>query len=262
MRKIIKALIPKKVRVMFWRYLVSKDFEKEQFILDVLFKYNRNQQIKTFIDIGANVGSWTDYAINKFENIYLFECNEDLSNYLNDKYKNKNKVKIFKEALSDRKGVSEFFIPIQNGNIQEARASTIRPQNESYIKQEISLNLLDDYEIESVDCIKIDVEGAELAVLMGGIKTIKKYFPLMVIEIEERHNKNTSTQVYNFLSKLGYSCFAIIEDKILKIENTKFESIQKKRSANNFIFVHQNNTGVREYLSKITLWNKQDYKLP
>ena len=84
----------------------------------------------------------------------------------------------------------------------------------------------------------------------------------MVIEIEDRHNKNTSTQVYSFLSKLGYSCFAIIENKVLKIENTKFELIQKKRSANNFIFVHQNNSGVSENLSKITLWNKREYKLP
>ncbi len=257
MRKILKALIPKKARLIFWRYLVSKDFEKEQFILDILFKYNKNLQLKAFIDIGANVGSWTDYAINKFENIYLFECNHDLSNYLNRKYKSKNKVKIFKEALSDRKGVSEFFIPIQNGNIQEARASTIKPQNESFIQQEISLNVLDDYKIENVECIKIDVEGAELAVLMGGIKTIKKHFPLMVIEIEERHNKNTSTQVYNFLSKLGYLCFAIIENKILIIENAKFELIQKKRSANNFIFVHQNNSEISKHLRGITSWNKR-----
>lgn len=42
---------------------------------------------------------------------------------------------------------------------------------------------LDDYEMDAVGFIKIDVEGHELAVLRGGSETIRRCLPSMLIEI-------------------------------------------------------------------------------
>ena len=69
MINIFKLLIPKKYRVMYWRYRESKDFESEQTILDVIEKFYEAKKSGTFIDIGANVGSWSDYAINKLRTL-------------------------------------------------------------------------------------------------------------------------------------------------------------------------------------------------
>ena len=47
---------------------------------------------------------------------------------------------------------------------------------------------LDDYQLPPVGFIKIDVEGHEEAVLRGAAQTIARNRPVLMIEIEERHN--------------------------------------------------------------------------
>ena len=46
---------------------------------------------------------------------------------------------------------------------------------------------IDDLNLKDIGFIKIDAEGAELKVLIGAKKLIKKYKPTLLIEIEERY---------------------------------------------------------------------------
>ena len=46
------------------------------------------------------------------------------------------------------------------------------------------------FKYNQIDFIKIDVEGFELNVVKGLKNSIKKYKPLLLIEIEKRHNPN------------------------------------------------------------------------
>ena len=49
---------------------------------------------------------------------------------------------------------------------------------------------LDDIKIKNdIGFIKIDVEGHEKNVIQGGLDTIKKNKPVLLIEIEEKHTK-------------------------------------------------------------------------
>jgi FkbM family methyltransferase len=59
---------------------------------------------------------------------------------------------------------------------------------------------IDSFNFEDVDLIKIDVEGTELFVLKGAIDTIKKYQPVVQVELRDTHCK-----------RFGYECDDIID---------------------------------------------------
>ena len=75
-------------------------------------------------------------------------------------------------------------------------------KKEDWIDEEIFT--LDQFDLPDVDYIKIDVDGFELRVLQGSIKTIKTYSPLVVLEAE-----NNEMSAINFMEKeLNYSVVA------------------------------------------------------
>lgn len=56
----------------------------------------------------------------------------------------------------------------------------------------------------NLDWIKMDVEGAELHVLKGGVNVIRKYHPKILVENHTFKIPTIESDVRNFLSTLGY----------------------------------------------------------
>jgi len=68
--------------------------------------------------------------------------------------------------------------------------------------------------IDKIDAIKIDVEGMEYDVLLGGKLTLEKYHPLVYFETLPIFftNKSYSIQtIYEFLASLGYKIVSPIK---------------------------------------------------
>jgi FkbM family methyltransferase len=61
--------------------------------------------------------------------------------------------------------------------------------------------------------IKIDVEGYEGEVLLGSRETIQKYRPILMIEIEKRHNRNF-LEIFRLLSSYEYVAFHFHGEKL------------------------------------------------
>ena len=81
--------------------------------------------------------------------------------------------------------------------------------------------------------IKVDVEGAELMVLKGAIKTIKKSRPIVMIEIEDRWIESYGIKrkdISNFFSDLNYQTHYYFDKKLIKCDTTYTKS-------NNLIFI-------------------------
>ena len=79
---------------------------------------------------------------------------------------------------------------------------------------EVEIDTLDNFlsvsqlSINKIDLIKIDVEGFEMNVLKGGINTIKRYSPVLYIELDDnnlREQTSSARDLIQFLSQLGYS---------------------------------------------------------
>jgi hypothetical protein len=75
------------------------------------------------------------------------------------------------------------------------------------IKESCIVKKLDNYQIDNVDFIKIDVEGYEHKVLEGGINLISKYKPYILIEVgwgTKHPNWKECEKQYNILFEIGY----------------------------------------------------------
>jgi len=71
----------------------------------------------------------------------------------------------------------------------------------------VQVNNLDDYQLDNVSLIKIDVQGYEPYVLDGAKQTILKNKPTIFIEIEPEHLEMfgfNKWDVFNRLHELGY----------------------------------------------------------
>lgn len=67
-------------------------------------------------------------------------------------------------------------------------------------------------QIDRVDAIKLDVEGAELHVIRGADQTIRQFKPVMMVEINETTLKAAGTsaeELFNAIVSYGYKAFVI-----------------------------------------------------
>ena len=104
---------------------------------------------------------------------------------------------------------------------------------------------LDDYLFEDVDLIKIDVEGHESSVIEGAVETIRKTFPILIVEIEQRHISKPIDEVFNLILEIGYDGFFLKNGKLTSINEFSYSTHQEpflncvndEAYVNNFIFI-------------------------
>lgn len=214
-RGLIKKILPEVVveRIRFHNVLrrlkkikKSEDFKKlHPEIRDV--KKNLKNPL-TLFDIGANVGEISFYLSKEFPSakIYSFEPGNRAFNIIRKIKRrfNLNNLSIYKLALGDKKEFVGMKLPEED----DGRAFIMKGTN---LKGEFRVEKLDDFVkikgVGNIDFIKIDVEGFEIKVLKGGIKTIKKYRPLILMEVDDDNQKrfnHSAKELLEFMKKLRY----------------------------------------------------------
>lgn len=68
----------------------------------------------------------------------------------------------------------------------------------------VGLNTIDNLNLQKCSLIKIDVEGMELPVLEGAIKTIEKFSPILIVE-DDRQQKSEALR--EFIHSKGYKMY-------------------------------------------------------
>jgi len=255
-----------KLYKIFWKrkLLINKDLSslKANKILEkeILLLPDLVNKDDVFFDIGSNVGIYLFWAEKiGISKVYGFEPIP----FLHKKLK-----KIFKQftieniAISSKEGECKLRIPISKKSNNEAKASIIQNNLEGkFYEINIKTDTLDNYcKTNSIfpDFIKIDVEGAEGFVIEGAMQTITNHRPIMLIEIELRHNKNSENIISEITNK-QYKCFHfnnlktnIVEYKNIR-ELQKPELIETSEYVNNFIFVPNEKTHIINSLLKFEL---------
>ena len=181
---------------------IKKGANKVQ--LDHLKQFLRDDCV--FFDIGANKGLFTYWAgkyVKKNADLHIFEPQPELEwIYLKfQKVFQRHQLFYNNFGLSDIEGKAL----INRECIGDGSASLKTFDTEVDNVESVRLQTLDDYceknEIDKIDFIKIDVEGHEYKTLAGGMKTIEKLMPTMLIEMSPG---TLSTKTLEEFSKLGY----------------------------------------------------------
>src|SRR5262249_4139224 len=100
-------------------------------------------------------------------------------------------------------GTQRLYVPAEEGRLDYDR-DNLTPPNARANSIEIPIKTLDEYGLENVWFMKVDVEGHELDVLKGAQATLERCRPNLLVEIEQRHVSFPMNRVFEHLEGLGY----------------------------------------------------------
>lgn len=210
----------------------NKMFFTEENIVNILKNklQNENLENSVFVDVGANVGTYTMQLAPMFHHSYSFEpgkntynilCGNIAINGLSDK------TTLINTALDETEGemiMHEYDIlgsltHISNSDTDFLNESMKTKGYNEYAKK-IKVHTLDSYNIKNIKILKIDVEGNELKVLKGAVNTIKQSnYPIIVVESWEI-DENDSEDLKNYKKTLRDELFSYLKDMNYNIEST------------------------------------------
>ncbi|WP_406623093.1 FkbM family methyltransferase [Acidovorax sp. SDU_ACID1] len=138
------------------------------------------------VDVGCHVGTFMDDFLRLAPEgkHFAFEPLPDLCEGLRRKYEGVSNVTVIEAALSDHDGKSRFTHVVSNPGYSGLRERRYERPDESLQEIDVSLLRLDQVIPVDlcVDMIKIDVEGAELEVMRGGVQTLRRSQPCIIFE--------------------------------------------------------------------------------
>jgi len=200
--------------VLYIRYLYAKERrrgEREIRLIPQLADPRR-----TALDIGANKGVYSYALLRHCRRVHAFEPNPKLFRVL-DRWAH-GKAELHPIALSDVTGEADLLVPKwpKGYSNQGASLSAAKVRGEHGVVR-VRTARLDDMDIRDVGFMKIDVEGAEMAVLDGARETIARDRPVMLIEIEAAHTGRPLPDMIAEVEGYGYRGKALIGDDLVPL---------------------------------------------
>jgi len=226
----------------------------------VLYMLSRFKGKPTIIDVGSNKGTWSDIVLDELKEdctIHLFEPNELLLNFTRVKYDYKKNItyNLLAAYKEDGKQLDFFYFTNENNGLSGIYHNPqwdYLPMKKGVVKSVTIDAYCKENNIANVDCIKIDVEGAEYDVLLGceGLLKDKK---VKCIQVEySPHYKLTNrkfSDVISLANKYGYAVY-YWEDELgfVKVTDKNFNEDYELR---NYLLSY-------EVMEKYTqLWNNE-----
>lgn len=198
------------------------------------------------VDVGAAEGVFLALMARHAAGVVGFEPNPAFLAKLRARFP---AIRLESCALSDCTGEAELRLPRRGGRRYDGHG-TVEPANPlaefapaELLRISVPLRRLDDLALPPVGLIKIDVEGHEQAVVAGGLATIRRDRPNLLIEIEERHHAGNLARLAGLLGGLGYAPFFWHEGRLRPVAGFESGRYQDPRLipaggyVNNFLFL-------------------------
>lgn len=194
----------------------------------------------SILDIGSHIGyhSVAYSRINPNTRILAFEPQKMVFDLLKQNIEDNsiNNVTAFNLAVSNKSGTFSLSSSIPDGNNANTNIEygTNKEFNLGGVSlgkngEQIKTTTIDSLDLKELDFVKIDVEGAEPLVIIGGINTIKKYKPVICYESNSKAITNDMREMFDckdiktprdILQEIGYTIFAQIpNDNFIAIYN-------------------------------------------
>jgi len=217
----------KKPRVIRWLdnlriYIYPGDETSRTLLLSGLIEPNEFYWLKnslrpgqTFVDIGANMGTYTLFAAKKVGPhgtvVAIEPSSRDFTRLKDNVELNKiTNVHLLQVAASNYDGEADLLVATDEHsghNTLGAFGYSVPLQRKEKVRVMQLDHLVQQLQLTHLDVIKIDVEGAEYAVLQGATATIEQFNPSILLELSDRtlvHQGASSDKVWSFLTKRGY----------------------------------------------------------
>ena len=171
------------------------------------YAFARVKNFRKAIDIGGNIGFWSKDFCERFEDVVIFEPDNSNLECLKENLKSYNNYTLFEVGLGNKEETKEFYTsPTTSGGHSFFRDQIFEKEVGKTILQ---VKRLDDYNLTDIDLIKIDTQGSEYDILLGGKETLIKNDCVLNIEIEHKNEaqREKGKQIVAFLAEVGYKEF-------------------------------------------------------
>jgi FkbM family methyltransferase len=171
-----------------------------------------------FIDVGANQGEFTVTAaliaprgrVLAFEPVAKYRSRLQVNIELNGF----SHVTVFPFGLGDEIGTLPIYDSKQafsDGTRHEGLPTLFKTTQRNSFRETVDIRRLDDIILESdlqrIDVIKLDIEGAEFFALKGAVKSLKRFRPKLILEIGQETCKAAGyapEELLSWLLERGY----------------------------------------------------------
>lgn len=181
----------------------------EQFFTDKIYEnfFSQIGKLETVIDVGANVGLFTQYCLQKgASNIYSVEINDKAIQTFNQIHGEKNNVKLITKGLSAESGEIEVYLDPENSLVSSVIQTHTTGLRESKKVQMMSLReLLESENIQHIDLLKIDVEGAEYDIFKTIDTEILSKVDYILMEFHDNFGGILRDEILSKLESAGFN---------------------------------------------------------
>lgn len=202
-----------------------------QFFVDGIYNnFFAGHRIRSVIDVGANVGLFTEWILDRFGSDTLVlgvEPNSAAAKAFNAMHEGKSNVKFSDVAVSDTSGDEiEMMVNPQNTLISSIEGAGDGYTERQIVKTKKLVDLMKDYELEEVDLLKVDVEGAEYQIFSCiSSEEIRKRFKHLLIEFH--NNQGRAPELIEKIRSAGY----LVD---LRDEDTRYSTNENNDGGNIF----------------------------
>lgn len=211
---------------------------------------SRLQPGGVFIDLGANQGEFTVFAaslVGEDGRVFAFEPSPVMQKRLskNIQLNGFEQVRIEPLAVADKPGRLPLYSPtgaFEDGTTHDGLPTLYNQAGTSACSTaEVAVTTLDEWQLEQrlarVDVIKIDIEGAELPALQGGLALIQRFRPTLIMELNAATSRAAGYSMQDLIAWLqaqNYDIFKIEESGDLQNLN-----IRNLESFQNILAIHR-----------------------
>lgn len=167
----------------------------------------------TAIDGGANLGDWTEVLARRFGRVLAFEPAQENYDGLVERFGSVKNVEIHHKAIYRKAETMRTELPAR----RTACTSYQTFVDEHGDTEAVSIDSMD---LPSCGLIKLDLEGNEHNALIGARKTIKRFKPLLIVELTLRCKGFSSSPraIRRWLQDKGYREIAFRDvDAVFKV---------------------------------------------
>ncbi|MEU9122325.1 FkbM family methyltransferase [Streptomyces sp. NPDC048506] len=178
----------------------------------------------TAVDVGGWYGPWTQRLARRADRVVTIEPVPHLARLIASVAP--PHVDVVSAAATDHAGCATLWLP-PDGRGDRGVSSLVRRELHS-TALDVPCLPLDTLGLASVTLIKVDVDGAELAVLRGAECTIKRELPSLFVELETRIQP--LTPVLDWMAAHGYRGWVLPHDQWLPLDDFDLAAHQSRTS--------------------------------